>query len=139
MTYKDFLLWARKREALNEADDFWAYEEAYNRKANILIAGLQDYLEPHYEYIYYNTALHYIIVAYFITEQGLVNPLYTKYKIADKNFITSSVSDESSSASIQATKSLNDGDITMTDLLRTPYGEYVYSILEQLNVGPILL
>lgn len=139
MTYKDFLAWARKRESLTEADDFWAYEEAYNHKASILIAGLKDYLEPHYEYVYYNAALHYVIVANFVDELGNTNPLYIKYKVADKNFITSSASDESSSASIHTTKSLNDGDITMTDLLRTPYGEYVYSILEQLNVGPILL
>lgn len=139
MSFVEFLEWARRREQLNEADDFFVYTEAYYDKTPLILTGLEYYVDTFYKYLYYNLALHYIITNNYIDENGEHSPLYTKYKINEKGFITSSASDESSSASIHVTKSLNDGDFVMMDLIRTPYGEYVYSILEQIGVGPILL
>lgn len=137
MSYEDFLIWARKRENLAMPDDFYAYEDAY-QKAEILLKEIKDYLEPYYMIIYYNLALHYIIVAPFMDDNTL-NPLYEKYKIMDKNFITESVSDNGSSAKMHINSAMDNGDWTMLDLIRTPYGKYVYSILEQLRIYPILL
>lgn len=142
MCYEEFLIWARKRENLPEQNDFYVYYEAYHNKAFILLDELQPLLGNNFAYIYYHAALHYCIVTNYTKEEGggfITNPLYSKYKVSDKGFITSSVSADSSSASIHTTKSLNEGDFQMTDLLRSPYGEYVYSILEQLGAYPVLL
>lgn len=139
MSFTKFLEWARKREQLNEDDDFFVYTEAYYEKASLLLTGLEYYLDTSYKTLYYNLALHYIITNNYTNEDGKHSSLYNKYKIDEKGFITSSASDESSSASIHITKSLSEGDFIMMDLIRTPYGQYVYSILEQTKVGPILL
>lgn len=141
INYYDWYDWAKKRETLSPDDDaFWAYEESWER-AQGLVSSLQPWLSDlNYRLLLYNAALHYVITNAYTNLDGNINPLYTKYGIADKaGGIVSSASDESSSASYHITKSLNDADFTTQDLMMTPYGQYAYSILEQLNVMPTLL
>lgn len=140
------MLWARKREKIEPLDDtFYAFEDAWN-KARALIEPLKPYIDHLiYKDVLFSTALHYIICEPFEFYIGIeedvakINPLYQKHGIAAKAYIISSASDESSSSSIHATKSLNDGDFIMQDLLRTRYGTWVYSILEQMDIGATLL
>lgn len=140
------MLWARKREKIEPLDDtFYAFEDAWN-KACALIEPLKPYIDHLiYKDVLFSTALHYIICEPFEFYIGIeedvakINPLYQKHGIAAKAYIISSASDESSSSSIHATKSLNDGDFMMQDLLRTRYGTWVYSILEQMDIGATLL
>lgn len=139
MSFEDFLIWARKREVLNELDAFYVYYDAYYEKTPILLEAIKDYLEPYYRTIYYNLALHYIIVTNYTTDEGTSSPLYEKYKIGEHNFITESATDNGSSAKMHINKAMDEGDFIMLDLLKTPYGTYVYSLLEQLHVHPIIL
>lgn len=140
------MLWARKREKIEPLDDtFYAFEDAW-KKACALIGPLKPYIDHLiYKDALFSTALHYIICEPYEFYIGInedvakMNPLYQKHNIAAKAYIISSASDESSSSSIHATKSLNDGDFMMQDLLRTRYGAWVYSILEQLDIGAVLL
>lgn len=140
----EFLSWANKREELQPQDpSFYVYEESYI-KALAMIEPLKNYIDNRlYPQVLFSLTLHYIIVEDYEYQDDngftLKNPLYKKYNIASKSFIVSSASDESSSSSIHATKSLNEGDFTMQDLIRTKYGTYVYQILEQLDVGAVLL
>lgn len=146
--FEAFMLWSRRREKIQPLDNtFYAFEDAWNR-ARALIVPLQNYFDPMiYKDVLFSAGLHYIICEPYSYDsedaQGniveLENPMYKRYNIAAKSFIVSSASDESSSSSIHTTKSLNDGDFIMQDLLRTRYGQWVYSILEQLDVGPVLL
>lgn len=146
--FETFMLWSRKREKVQPLDnDFYAFEDAW-RKALAMIEPLKPYIENRiYKDVLFSVGLHYIICEpYFFDfedEEGniveLENPLYKKHGIASKAYIISSASDESSSSSIHVTKSLNDGDFIMQDLLRTRYGTWVYSILEQLDIGAVLL
>lgn len=140
------MLWARKREKIEPLDDtFYAFEDAWN-KARALVEPLKPYIDHLiYKDVLFSTSLHYIICEPFEFYIGIeedvakINPLYQKHGIAAKAYIISSASDESSSSSIHATKSLNDGDFIMQDLLRTRYGTWVYSILEQMDIGATLL
>lgn len=138
------MLWARKREKIEPLDDtFYAFEDAW-KKARAMIEPLKPYIDRLiYKDVLFSTALHYIICEpfeFYIEEDVVkINPLYQKHGIAAKSYIISSASDESSSSSIHATKSLNDGDFVMQDLLRTRYGTWVYSILEQMDIGAVLL
>lgn len=140
----EFLSWANKREELQPQDpSFYVYEESYV-KALAMVEPLQRYIDARlYPQVLFSLTLHYIITEdyEYRDESGfmLKNPLYKKYNIGSKSFIVSSASDESSSSSIHATKSLNEGDFTMQDLIRTKYGTYVYQILEQLDIGAVLL
>ena len=141
ITYEDWLNWAKKRETLSPDEaEFWAYTESWER-ASGLVESLQPWLnELNFRLLLYNVALHYVITVPYTNLDGSINPLYSKYGIADKlGGIVSSASDESSSASYHITKSLNDADFTTQDLMMTPYGQFAYSILEQLNVMPTLL
>lgn len=141
ITYDDWLNWAKKRETLSPDEaEFWAYTESWERALG-LVESLQPWLnELNFRLLLYNVALHYVITVPYTNLDGSINPLYSKYGIVDKQGgIVSSASDESSSASYHITKSLNDADFTTQDLLMTPYGQYAYSILEQLNVMPTLL
>lgn len=139
-----FLNWANKREDLQPQDPtFFVYEESYI-KALAMIEPLKNYIDTRlYPQVLFSLTLHYITVEDYEYRDTsgftMRNPLYKKYNIASKSFIVSSASDESSSSSIHATKSLNEGDFTMQDLIRTKYGMYVYQILEQLDVGAVLL
>lgn len=140
------MLWARKREKIEPLDDtFYAFEDAW-KKARALIEPLRPYIDHLiYKDVLFSTSLHYIICEPFEFYIGIeedvakINPLYQKHGIAAKSYIISSASDESSSSSIHATRSLNDGDFMMQDLLRTRYGTWVYSILEQMDIGAVLL
>lgn len=153
LSYNDFLCWASAYEVLELKGikpNYRIFEDAYE-KAQILC-------EPYFKYLsatksafllkkqfFYNACLHYCIV----TRQELTdssgniisqNPLYIKYDIANKSSMVSSASDEGSSASMLVTDAMQSGDFTMLDLARTPYGMYVYSILEQLaKMHPTLL
>lgn len=141
ITYEDWLNWAKKRETLSPDEaEFWAYTESWERALG-LVESLQPWLnELNFRLLLYNVALHYVITVPYTNLDGSINPLYSKYGIADKlGGIVSSASDESSSASYHITKSLNDADFTTQDLMMTPYGQFAYSILEQLNVMPTLL
>lgn len=146
--FETFMLWSRKREKVQPLDnDFYAFEDAW-KKALAMIEPLKPYIENRiYKDVLFSVGLHYIICEpYFFDtedEEGNIveveNPLYKKHNIASKAYIISSASDESSSSSIHVTKSLNDGDFIMQDLLRTRYGTWAYSILEQLDIGAVLL
>lgn len=146
--FEAFMLWSRRRERIQPLDNtFYAFEDAW-RKAQALIAPLQNYIDHIiYKDVLFSAGLHYIICEPYTfdveDDQGdtieMENPLHKRYNIAAKSFIVSSASDEGSSSSIHTTKSLNEGDFMMQDLLRTRYGQWVYSILEQLDVGPVLL
>lgn len=139
-----FINWASKRETLEPNDHtYYVYEESYI-KAEALLEPLRNHISSKvYPLVFNSLVLHYVITTpyEFIDEQGntAANPLYEKYNIAAKGLIISSASDESSSSSMHITKSLQDGDFLMQDLMRTKYGEYVYSILEQLDVSAVLL
>lgn len=143
-----FLTWCRQRERLTPDDNlFYAYEDAW-KKAKALIEPLRSYIDcTIYKDVLFSAGLHYIIVEPFTFEvrdesgntEEIENPLYKKFSIANKQYLISSASDESSSSSVHVTKSLQDGDFLMQDLLRTRYGTWVYSILEQLDIGAVLL
>lgn len=146
--YQAFLLWCKRREKLEPDDDlFYAYEDAW-KKALALIRPLRAYIENIiYNDVLFSAGLHYIIVDPFTFEKPndeggvdiVENPLYRKHNVASKAYLVSSASDEGSSSSVHITKSLQDGDFMMQDLLRTRYGTYVYSLLEQLDIGAVLL
>lgn len=141
---ESFLAWANKREKIQPNDPtFYVYEEAI-LKAKAMLVPLKEFISPSiWPLVFNNCVLHYIIVENYSFQDGedneLINPLYQKYNIAAKAYIVSSASDESSSSSIHVTKSLSDGDFTMQDLMRTKYGEYVYTILEQIDASAVLL
>ena len=142
--FNEFLYWCRQREKLEPNDDlFYVFEESYT-KARVMLDPLQNYIDSRiWNQVLFSLGLHYIIVEEYTytdeegTEQK--NPLFEKFDISSRSYIISSASDEGSSSSIHATKSLNDGDFVMQDLIRTKYGMYVYSILEQLDIGAVLL
>lgn len=142
--YNAFLYWCRQREKVLPHDDlFYVFEEAYT-KAKVMLEPLQGYIDSRiWRQVLFSLGLHYIIVeeyTYFDEEGNeQKNPLFEKFDIASRSYIISSASDDSSSSSIHATKSLNDGDFMMQDLIRTKYGMYVYTILEQLDIGAVLL
>lgn len=146
--FQAFLLWCKRREEL-EPDDplFYVYEDAW-KKAKMVVQPLRGYIENMvYRDVLFSLGLHYIIVEPFTYEKPnaeggadiVENPLYSKYKIESKAYLISSASDEGSSSSIHVTNSLQNGDFFMQDLLRTRYGSWVYSILEQLDIGAVLL
>lgn len=140
----DFLVWASKREVMKPNDPtFYVYEESV-LKAKAMLEPLKPYISSYiWRLVFFSCVMHYTIVENydFINNDSEVetNPLYKKYNIASKAFIVSSASDESSSSSIHTTKSLSEGDFTMQDLIRTKYGEYVYTILEQIDASAVLL
>lgn len=152
MTLKECLTFARKREPLPIEDDtFWVYDEAYI-KAKALLNGLQSYFELDvYNLLFCNAFLHYFITTKFNATIQITNPdgststievsntLYDKYKIDTKQFIVSSASDGSSSSSLHTTESMSKGGFAMQELIKTPYGEYVYSILENIVPSVVLL
>lgn len=145
VSYDEFIGWAVKRENLIPADEtFYAYEEAWD-KAILTLNGVQPWVdEKVFELLVYNLTLHNIICTEFwvtdTEEEEYVNPLYTKYKIAEIGAgIITSASDESSSASIQVIKAVEDLDFFTLELVATPYGKYVFNILSQLNAIPVLL
>lgn len=152
MTLKECLDFARKRETLQIANEqFWVYEDSYT-KTKALLKVICDYVDKEiYDLLFGNAFLHYVITTKYeatvtienpdgtTTTKVITNNLYDKYKIADKAFIVSSASDGSSSSSLHITESLNKGGFLMQDLIKTPYGEYVYSVLEQLNITVVLL
>lgn len=152
ITIQDCLAFARKREFLPVEDNtFWVYEDSYI-KAKAMLALVEEYVDSDFFYLLFcNVWLHYYITTKFTTIQEIINPdgsshqvtiineLYDKYKVADKAFIVSSASDGSSSSSLFTTESMNKGGFMMQDLIKTPYGEYVYSVLEQLNISVVLL
>lgn len=152
MTIKECLEFASQREILPIQDEnFYLYKEAYI-KTKALLQSVSEYVDLDiFNLLMGNTFLHYVIVTNFtstinvenadgtITQKTITNTLYEKYKISDKAFIVSSASDGSSSSSLFTTDSMNRGGFLMQDLIKTPYGEYVYSILEQLNLTVVLL
>lgn len=116
----------------------YIYEDAYI-KTCALLERVETYLDPKiFTLLCGNAFLHYVIVQPFEIGQWK-NDLYTKYSIANKGFIVSSVSDGGSSSSLFTTDAMSQGGFLMQDLVRTPYGEYVYSILEQLQLSAVLL
>lgn len=137
MIEDEFVMWCIDRESLLKSWKVpqWVLDDA-SFKTHMLLQGLSGYLDGlAWQYLNFNAKLHYLI-----TTQWEDNPLWQKYNIASKREgIVSSASDESSSASYHITKSLNEADFTTQDLMMTPYGQYVYSILERLDVYPTLL
>lgn len=141
MSFDDFWDFANKREPLIAPQDktFWAFEDAYKR-AEKMLRGLEPWCkEDTFEMLMYNLALHYIITFDFEVD-GEKNPLYVRHKIKEKaDGIVNSVSDESSSASLQITDAMQQLDYFGLDLTQTPYGKFVYSLLCQINAMAVLL
>lgn len=152
MTLQQCLDFCTRRESLVVTDPtFWVYEDAY-LKTSALLRHIDTYLDADvYAYIFGSAFLHYTICTPFETEisttkddgtiitEIISNPLYEKYGIVDKDFIVTSTSNAGASASMLVTSNMQDGSFLMQDLVRTPYGQYVFSILEQLNLSVVLL
>lgn len=121
-------------------DETWLYDFVL-RKSRAIIEPIQSYIQTFILQDYaYSLALHYFICEPFEYENDgemVINPLYEKFDIANKEsgLIVSSASDESSSASMQSIKSLEEGDFLMADLMRTRYGLWVYQLIESLDIG----
>lgn len=152
MTLTECLEFAKKREPiLVEDKEFYVYEDCLT-KTNALLRHIDEYIDSDvYRLIYGNAFLHYLITTPFeyevstekddgtIITEIVSNPLYEKYGIADKNFIVTSTSNAGASASMLVTENMQKGGFLMQDLTRTHYGEYVFVILEQLNLSAVLL
>lgn len=107
--------------------------------ANISLAKTKSLLQPlkfyfsdleSYQLAYRFSFAHYIVTSRIWNN----NPYFTKYKLSKaNNQIIQSSADGSSSASAFMFKSIQEGDFLMSDLLSTPYGSYVYQVLEQMR------
>lgn len=101
-------------------------------KTKSLLNPLQFYFADleSYQLAFRFSFAHYIVTSRIWNN----NPYFTKYKLSKaNNQIIQSSSDGSSSASAFMFKSIQDGDFLMSDLLSTPYGSYVYQVLEQMK------
>lgn len=107
--------------------------------ANISLAKTKSLLNPLQFYFAdlesYQLAFRFSFAHYIVTSKiWSNNPYFAKYKISKaNNQIIQSSADGSSSASAFMFKSIQDGDFLMSDLLSTPYGSYVYQVLEQMR------
>lgn len=142
---EEFVRWICEREPrFPDIDtDFWVIEEAKIKTA-ALIKAYQNYLAPAtFKLLEFNLIAHFIIATPFEYADGdeiKLNPLYTKYDIAERGKgIVTSASDESSSASIHTPEAYNTIDFMGIDLLSTPYGKYAYSMLSSVSITPVLL
>lgn len=152
MTIQECLEFCKAREKVVVDDPaFWIYNDCYI-KTGALLRGIDSYLDSDvYNLIFGNAFLHYLIVTPFETDitiekpdgtiitETVSNPLYEKYGIANKAFIVTSTSNAGASASMLVTENMQKGGFLMQDLTRTHYGEYVFAILEQLNLSVVLL
>lgn len=97
-----------------------------------LLKGLDNYLPTYdgYKYLYRMSFCHYIVTSRF----WYPNPYFKKYGITQTGTqVIQSSADGSSSASAFMFKSIQNGDFLMNDLLQSPYGRYVYEVLEQMR------
>lgn len=107
--------------------------------ANISLAKTKSLLQPLQFYFMdlesYQLAFRFSFAHYIVTSRIWANnPYFAKYKLSKaNNQIIQSSTDGSSSASAFMFKSIQEGDFLMSDLLSTPYGSYVYQVLEQMK------
>lgn len=107
--------------------------------ANISLAKTKSLLQPLQFYFMdlesYQLAFRFSFAHYIVTSRIWANnPYFAKYKLSKaNNQIIQSSADGSSSASAFMFKSIQEGDFLMSDLLSTPYGSYVYQVLEQMK------
>ena len=107
--------------------------------ANISLAKTKSLLNPLQFYFMdlesYQLAFRFSFAHYIVTSRVWNNnPYFAKYKLSKaNNQIIQSSADGSSSASAFMFKSIQEGDFLMSDLLSTPYGSYVYQVLEQMK------
>lgn len=107
--------------------------------ANISLAKTKSLLTPLRFYLSdlesYQLAFRFSFAHYIVTSRMWANnPYFAKYQLSKaNNQIIQSSADGSSSASAFMFKSIQDGDFLMSDLLSTPYGSYVYQVLEQMK------
>ena len=107
--------------------------------ANISLAKTKSLLSPLQFYFLdldsYQLAFRFSFAHYIVTSRICNNnPYFAKYKLSKaNNQIIQSSADGSSSASAFMFKSIQEGDFLMSDLLSTPYGSYVYQVLEQMK------
>lgn len=107
--------------------------------ANISLAKTKSLLTPLQFYFAdlesYQLAFRFSFAHYIVTSRiWSNNPYFAKYKLSKaNNQIIQSSADGSSSASAFMFKSIQEGDFLMSDLLSTPYGSYVYQVLEQMK------
>lgn len=107
--------------------------------ANISLSKTKSLLNPLQFYFTdlesYQLAFRFSFAHYIVTSRiWSNNPYFDKYKLSKaNNQIIQSSADGSSSASAFMFKSIQDGDFLMSDLLSTPYGSYVYQVLEQMK------
>lgn len=131
----NFKSFAKLRENINFSDELTceiikqSFELSY-----VYIAKLETYLsEQSFQVLLNNIWLHFIIV------DPLMEDLYHKYDISNKEFIINSASNSGSSTSMQSFKSLEEGEYLMINLNRTPYGRIAYSILESIKNVAIIV
>lgn len=146
-TFDEFYAWASVRETFKpvyipnvSTSPFWAWQDSYD-KALTMLQGIQMYFQPLvYKQLVYNLALHYCITNEFLLDDGTINPLYTKYEIEKKGQgIIAHASDVSSAVTRVISDAMQKLDFIGMDLITTPYGKYVYSLLISVNITPVLL
>lgn len=145
MTLSEFALLREPQafEGLEEAE-IQNLLETYKPLANVIIRKLETYFDADtFNLMTNNLVLHYFIVQ-GVANTELTSPqgyLVDKYDISSKSmdFIVNSVSNSSSSVSIQDFSSLSNSKFLLQDLIRTPYGQYVYTLLETLQGIAVVL
>lgn len=150
ITIQECYDWSSKREDLDAPEDSYIYEDAYEKARNIITPLEYFFIDNQaYKFCFCNAFLHYVITTPvskpsedFFDDGATVThdtkpSLYEKYNTG--SIMYASVTDGSSSTSPVQFKSLMEGDFVMNDLTRTPYGSYVYTILEQMKAIGVLL
>ena len=112
------------------------FMSASENLATVWTRGIRDYLLPDaYDLLFANLSLHFYICSGFengdLTEPQ--NALFSKYGVGNAGLLVNSVSNSSSSASIQDFSSLSNAKFMLQDFYRTPYGQAAYTILETLQ------
>lgn len=140
ISFEDFYTWflGREPDLAPQDKSFSVYMDAYDFAEAFLEKAKNYFKLSMFRLLIYHLAGHYIITQYysFTDEEGItrINPLYSKYNVSEASKgIVNSASDESSSASLQITDAMQQLDYFGMDLISTPYGKFVYSMLAQIT------
>lgn len=140
-SFEDFVTWAtwHEKEAFNRFLESPIVIEAY-QEAEAFIFPLYCYLSPIiYRLTLYRLTMHYTI----INSQNALEPLsslYDKYEIGESTGLMQSVGDKTTTSTRFIGGDMQDNANLQTMLLmKTPYGQYVESIFENLQGLPIVI
>lgn len=135
ISFDDFITWAtlHEKDAFNRFTESPIVTEAY-QEAEAFVSPLYCYLSPIiYRLLLYRLTMHYTI----INSQNTLPPisgLYDKYEIANSSGLMQSVSDKTTAATRFIGGNMQDNANLQTMLLmKTPYGQYVESVFENLQ------